>query len=108
MTSYDSTWFDPPAPVARVILRNPDTGAEWADVPMLLDTGADVTVLPRQAMERLKIEAIPNRRYELAGFDGPASLFEIVQADLVFLGRTFHGQYPLIDQDLGIIGRNLP
>jgi predicted aspartyl protease len=107
MTSYNSTRFDPPAPVAYVILRNPATGAEWTDVPMLLDTGADITVLPQEVTARLKLEPLTGSRYELAGFDGSASIFQIVQLSMVFMGRTFHGQYPVIEQESGIIGRNV-
>jgi hypothetical protein len=40
MPAYDSTRFDPPAPVAAVALRNPQTSAVWSDIPMLLDSGA--------------------------------------------------------------------
>ena len=47
MRNYDAAHFDPPAPIARVTLRNPHDGATIADVPLLLDTGADITLLPR-------------------------------------------------------------
>jgi hypothetical protein len=47
MPSYDAMHFDPPAPVAQVILRNPHSGATVSDVPLLVDTGADITLLPR-------------------------------------------------------------
>ena len=46
MPSYDATDCDPPAPVAQVTLRNPHSGEMVVDVPLLLDTGADVTLLP--------------------------------------------------------------
>jgi hypothetical protein len=46
MPGYDASGFDPPAPVARVVLRNPHSGATVSDVLLLLDTGADVTLLP--------------------------------------------------------------
>ena len=49
MTTYDAILFEPPAPVARVILRNPDTGMMWSDVPMLIDCGADDLSHPRRA-----------------------------------------------------------
>ncbi len=49
MPAYDSTLFNPPAPLARVTLRNPETGAVWSDVPMLLDLGADATLIPQVA-----------------------------------------------------------
>jgi hypothetical protein len=55
MPSYDASGFDPPAPVARMVLRNPHSGGTVSDVPLLLDTGADVTLLPRTAVERLGI-----------------------------------------------------
>ena len=42
MPVYDASLFDPPAPIAHVALRNPATVAVWAEVPMLLDSGADV------------------------------------------------------------------
>jgi len=44
MPDYDAENFEPPAPVAYVTLRNPATGALLSDVPMLIDTGADVTL----------------------------------------------------------------
>jgi len=46
MPKYDTENFDPPAPVAYVSIRDPETGASLSDVPMLIDTGADVTLLP--------------------------------------------------------------
>ncbi len=39
MPSYDATHFDPPAPIAQVILRDPHSGAAVSDVPLLMDTG---------------------------------------------------------------------
>lgn len=107
MPSYDSILFDPPAPLAHVTLRNPKSGIEWANVQMLIDTGADITLLPQGVLEHLGNEILLGRNYELAGFDGSASLFQIVQVDLIFLGRTFHGQYTLINEELGILGRNV-
>jgi hypothetical protein len=49
MPAYDAARFDPPAPLAQVTLRNLDTGAVWSDVPMLLDSGADVSLVPQAA-----------------------------------------------------------
>jgi len=53
MPAYDATRFEPPAPLARVILRNPDTSTTWSDVPMLLDSGADVTLIPQTAVKKM-------------------------------------------------------
>lgn len=46
MPKYDTENFEPPAPVAHVSVRDPETGASLSKVPMLIDTGADVTLLP--------------------------------------------------------------
>ena len=69
MPIYDDVHFDPPAPVARVTLRHPDSGASAADVPMQIDSGADATLLPRAVVESLGI-IVTGRRFELASFQG--------------------------------------
>jgi hypothetical protein len=45
MPEYDHENYNPPAPVAYVTLRNPATGEILSDVPMLIDTGSDTTLL---------------------------------------------------------------
>ena len=107
MPAYDTKQFDPPAPVAYVTLRHPATGASISDVPMLLDTGADVTLLPREIIEQLGVPPIEDKVYEVEGFDGGTKLAEVVQVELVFLRRKFKGQFLLIDQPVGIMGRNI-
>ena len=107
MPEYDSEQFDPPAPTARVILRNPDTGVALPDVPMLLDSGADVTLIPQDVVSRLGIVVVPDTRYELAGFDGGTSLASVVRLELVFSRRIFRGQFLLIDRMWGILGCNI-
>ena len=107
MPNYDAENFDPPAPVAYVTLRNPATGASLSDVPMLIDTGADVTLLPREYTDRLGIQSAEDEVYEVQGFDGESKLVNVVQLEMVFLGRKFTGQFLLIDQPMGILGRNI-
>jgi hypothetical protein len=107
MPAYDATRFEPPAPLARVILRNPDTSTVWPDVPMLLDSGADVTLIPQTAVEMLGVVTVPDRHYELVGFGGITSFASVVRLELIFCRRTFRGQFLLIDQAWGILGRNV-
>ena len=47
MHPYDAARFDPPAPLTLVTVKSERVGIEIHDVPMLLDTGADVSLLPR-------------------------------------------------------------
>ncbi|HVT83336.1 MAG TPA: retropepsin-like aspartic protease [Phycisphaerae bacterium] len=108
MPGYEGELFDPPAPIARVTLVNPKTGQMLTDIPMLLDTGADVTLLPLNCRERLGLETRPaDPRDSLVGFDGARQQFEEVDAHLVFEGKTFRGTFPLFDNSFGIIGRNV-
>src|SRR5438874_1433582 len=73
MPPYDSAFFQPPAPVGSVTLRTPASGALFPDVPMLLDSGADVSLVPEAAVRQLGIVADPSQRYELLAFDGTIS-----------------------------------
>jgi hypothetical protein len=107
MPNYDTSSFDPPAPVARVTLRHPHNGATVSDVPLLLDTGADVTLLPRTAVERLGVPLLADQQYELMGFDGSTSFAPVVMLDMLFLRRAFRGRYLLIEAEHGILGRDI-
>jgi hypothetical protein len=106
MPAYDDSRFSPAAPVVRAILRNPQSGATLSDVLMLIDSGADITLLPKGVVVSLGIEAL-GTSYELMGFDGAKSTAEAVRADLLFLRKTFRGQFLLVDQDIGILGRDV-
>jgi hypothetical protein len=107
MPPYDSTLFDPPAPLAKVGLRNPESGIILSNINMLLDTGADVTLIPQVPVNQLGVGIIPGQSYELRGFDGNPSFAPAVQLDLVFLNRTFRGRFLLIEQEWGILGRDV-
>ena len=78
MPVYDGNRFEPPAPVARVNLRHP-SGGQVVEILMLLDSGADVTLLPRRPVESLGVPVESGRRYSLIGFDGTATLSSVVR-----------------------------
>ncbi len=65
MPTYDSNRFDPPAPLARVTLRALNNGNAVTDVPMLIDSGADVTLIPETFVEDLGLDLDPNVNHEL-------------------------------------------
>jgi hypothetical protein len=104
--AYDATHFDPPAPVARVILRASAGAAIVSDVLLLLDTGADVTLLPRNAVERLGIPVLSDHSYELVGFEGSRTFAPAADLDMLFQRRAFRGRYLLTEERLGILGRD--
>ena len=107
MPEYDAENFDPPAPVAYVTLRNPATGVSLSNVPMLIDTGADATTLPRVYVERLGIEPVKDKVYEAEGFDGQSRLVTLAELEIEFLDYRFKGQFLLVDQPMGYLGRNI-
>ncbi|OGG56842.1 MAG: hypothetical protein A3F84_10630 [Candidatus Handelsmanbacteria bacterium RIFCSPLOWO2_12_FULL_64_10] len=74
---------------------------------MLLDTGADVTLIPQAFIDQLGVAVEPDTSYELMSFDGTVSLASAVQLELMFLNRTFRGRFLLIRQEWGILGRDI-
>lgn len=105
MQPYDAARFDPPAPLALVTVTSERLGVVIHDVPMLLDTGADVSLLPRQHVGSL---ASPDATlYGLEAFDGTKSSAPAVNVELLFLGKTFRGQFLLTDGWHGVLGRNV-
>lgn len=89
------------------MLRDLATGMSLFDVPMLIDAGADATLLPREYVERMGVTPDEDILYEIQGFDGQPKMADMVQLELIFLGRKFKGQFLLIDQPMGFLGRNI-
>src|SRR2546423_13693341 len=107
MASYDSDLSDPPAALARVILRVVQTRKIITDVPMLIDSGSDLTLIPEASIAELGVNLGSNKRVELQGFDGRVTLARSVELDLVFLGVTFRGRLAVVDSPVGVLGRNV-
>jgi hypothetical protein len=59
---------------------------------MLLDTGSDITLIPRSNVDQLGIQVIADHKYELVGFDGTTSFASSVEVDMIFLRRVFGGE----------------
>ena len=106
MPAYDDDGFAPAASVARVRIRHPDSGESIAEVPMLIDSGADATLLPKSALASLSIVGT-GERYKLEAFDGTTNDSEAVVAVLVFLNKSFRGRFLQVDSEVGVIGRNV-
>ena len=107
MPNYDALSFEPPAPSANVVLRSSPNGDVTSTAPMLIDSGADVTLLPSSYVNQLNLPADSGKVYELMGFDGSRSVASAVQLEMLFLNKTFRGRFLLIDQEWGVIGRDV-
>ena len=74
---------------------------------LLIDSGADTTLLPRYAVQNLELKTSDRPEYELVGFDGSRSKFPAVDIDMIFQNQIFRGRYLIIDSDRGILGRDI-
>jgi Aspartyl protease len=107
MPAYDASRYDPPAPVVTVTLRASTGGPSVPNVSLLLDTGADVTLLPASAVQQLGLAPAAGVAYDLVGFDGSRSTAGAVDLDMLFLGKAFRGRYLLTNEDHGVLGRDV-
>jgi hypothetical protein len=74
---------------------------------MQLDTGSDVTLLPRTRIEQFNIPLDSAQVYHLMGFDGNRSTAVGIHLDVIFAGICFRGRYLVSDQPDGILGRDV-
>ena len=104
MPAYESEGFDPPAPLARaVVVRD---GRSVIDVRMLLDTGADVSVIPRDVADELGASVRPSR-IRLLTFSGTQSEAELADLAVEVGTFRFRGTFVISDASYGILGRNI-
>jgi predicted aspartyl protease len=107
MSAYETNGFQPPAPIAFVEVGSQQSGITISRVPMLLDTGADVTLLPRLPLEELLKSVVSTGQYDLESFDGTKSSATAAKLEIDFLGKKFRGQFLLAEGSVGVIGRNV-
>src|SRR5690349_13725813 len=107
MPACDAEQFDPPAPVALVTFRNVDANRIASQVLMLIDSGADATVVPEHILAQLDIDTSRSPRFEIVGIENRVQLAPAVSLELRFLGRTFRGSFLVAPGECGILGRNV-
>lgn len=107
MPAYDDRFFNPPGPLAIVTLRTSGDGNIVPDVPMLIDSGADVTLVPQQSIDLLGATVAPDAAYEIMGFDGRKSFARVASLELIFLRRVFRGRFLIGNQECGVLGRDI-
>jgi len=106
MPAYDSERYAPAAAVATVSVRNLDSGAGVDEVRMVLDSGADISALPKAVVDALAL-AVGDRAYEVMAYDNTVRECLAVRAEVVFMRGHFKGQFIVLDQDAGVLGRNI-
>jgi predicted aspartyl protease len=102
---YEEGQFTPSAPVARALVRGP-TGKEQIDVPLLIDTGADVSVVPRRVAEDIAAEVRPSG-VAIRSYDGSETACDLAELSVEFLRFRFRGVFVIAEADYGVLGRNI-
>jgi len=105
MPRYEAGDFTPPAPVARVLVRGPEDAVS-PDVPLLIDTGADISILPRRVVADVgaPIQA-SNVRIRL--YDGTEAACDTADLTVEFLRYRFRATFIVLDSEYGLLGRNV-
>jgi hypothetical protein len=106
MPAYDGERYAPAAAIATVTVRNLDSGATADGVSMVLDSGADISALPRTIVDALSLPRAA-RAYEVLAYDNTVRSCPGVDAEVVFMRGRFKGQFIVLDQDVGVLGRNI-
>ena len=104
MPTYESEGFEPPAPLARAVVAG--AGQTIADVRMLLDTGADVSVIPRAIAKELGVAVRPSGIL-LQTYDGHQTQAVVADVSIEIGPYRFHGTFVVAEADYGILGRNI-
>src|SRR5438067_2276804 len=105
MPAYEAGPFVPAAPVARAIVRGP-TGSVRTDVPLLIDTGADISAIPRSVAQSVAALVRPSD-VVVRFYDGSEILCELAELSVEFLRFRFSGMFVIADADHGVLGRNV-
>lgn len=99
--------YSPSAPIAKVKLRNLETLKSIGDVPMLLDTGSDITLLPKTFCDEIGVKVSDTEFLELEGFNQTTSIAFYINLEFIFLNKIFRGNFLAFDCDEGVIGRDI-
>jgi hypothetical protein len=78
-----------------------------SDVPMQIDSGADGTLIPQTCVDHLGLQGTLQEDFLLVGFNGSTSPAKVIDAEVLFLGRIFRGEFAITDDKVGILGRNV-
>ena len=106
MPDYDGERYSPAAAVATVSVPDLASGATVDEVSMLLDSEADISALPKAVVDALALP-VGDRAYEVMAYDNCVRECPTVGAEVVFMRGHFKGRFIVLDNDVGVLGRNI-
>lgn len=104
MPAYETAGFQPPAPVIQAVVVGP--AGVRANVPLLLDSGADLSIVPRAAAGAVGARVGPST-VAIQFLVGQAMVVEQAELAVEFLRYRFRGAFLVVDSTHGVIGRNI-
>ncbi len=108
MTSldYDAVGFDPPAPAVEVEVSASGSRGEQTAIRMLVDSGADMTCLPKTLVETLKSHRSGST--EVLGYSRRPRIHRTIYLELKVAGKRIEDVEVLpIESDYGLLGRDI-
>lgn len=105
MPRYETEGFQPPAAVVRAGVRGPG-GLVLPNVPLLIDTGADVSVIPLGVAEAVGA-TIELSRVLVRFYSGTGETLNQAELSVEFARYRFEGQFLVAESEYGILGRNI-
>lgn len=104
MPAYEANGFQPPAPVIRARIVGP--AGSLSDVPLMLDSGADVSVVPLAAASAVGASiGPPSTAIQFLG--GREVAVEQAELAVELLRYRFRGSFLVMESSYGIVGRNI-
>jgi predicted aspartyl protease len=104
MPPYEAEGFQPPAPVVRAVVRSRNGSVR--DVPLLIDTGADASVIPSSVASAAGAET-RSAQAAIQAYDGTLVQCEQAELTVEFSRFRFRGPFLVTETDCGILGRNI-
>lgn len=105
MPRYEAAGFQPPAPVIRARVQGPSDEVA-TEVPLLIDTGADVSVIPLAATRSAGAIVRP-ATVAIQFYTGEEIALQETEVTVSFLRYRFRGCFLVAESDYGIAGRNI-
>jgi len=104
MPAYEAT-FSPPAPVARALVRGPG-GRFRSNVPLLIDTAADVSLVPAEVARDVGAQ-VRSADTTIQLLDGGQIDADVADLTLEILRYRFQVQCLVVEAPYGVLGRNI-
>jgi hypothetical protein len=101
---YESAGYNPPAPVARAVVTG--DGQAAVDIPLLIDTGADSSIIPRSVALLVGADLSPAPE-AIVSYTGNSQQCEQAMFTVRFERVTIRGPFLVVDTEQGVLGRNV-